>query len=583
MDFPANPIAFLDQLADRIKTWVRHRARLGESLRYMGENVDQVGRGRDFLTHLVHNPNPAHPIPHSPHTDLALLELYDFWREQHGMRPIEPWDGTKLRPWLPSESNPSVPTLLNGDLSVFNSAMYRGRPWGAKNDESSADGLDALGNAIESYFDEIRRFDVWGKPISGGTIRLYRHNDLNNMEVASYSIRFWGFLKWADGLRREFLGDPVPQYPHDNDSDITFMDDFNQDHFPWHDDVFGNGKCPSWQGQHGLRMHYKYPRGSQGYGLEFLEFHGDLIKAYNVWLQKSGRLPTTTWRTGWHPWQPGIHDTAYILKYAFSGIFEGWHNIWGLGGSNGKALDPELYVRNLLDGELSLFDTAAELGLFLETCNEGFHGVGHVERCDMRDQYLNNYSLRFFHWHTWIDQLYQKVKEQKKPLYNPSIPLDQPVPGLCSRFESPPQNDYPIAGVWTYRSYHNIGDPEVDEKWFEAEMELEEAWNGRLTGQLRSGHPDYVYDLEGRVDSSNVNFTHTPEWWDERLIIILTAKGATAKTQGHVYEYRGHLVANWPRGKNQVRALVGSVLRSRRPDDRSKEGTVGSFICVVKQ
>ena len=158
-----------------------------------------------------------------------------------------------------------------------------------------------LGNAAESYFEEIRRFDVWStpnhwNPAAGGghhgghhaghgsdvgPMRLYRHNDFNNIEVAPYSIRFWGFLKWIDRLRRRLLKEPDPAFIHDAESDISFMDRFNLDHFPWHDDVFKNGMCPEWNNQFGLRKHHKYKREQQGFCLEFLEFHSDLMAEYN--------------------------------------------------------------------------------------------------------------------------------------------------------------------------------------------------------------------------------------------------------------------------------------------------------------
>lgn len=62
----------------------------------------------------------------------------------------------------------------------------------------------------------------------------------------------------------------------------------------------------------------------------------------------------------------------------------------------------------------------------------------------------------------------------------------------------------------------------------------------------------------------------------------MTAKGATTVTDGHVYEYRGHLVADWPNGKERVPAFVGSVVRTKRPDDPTKEGKVGSFVAVLQ-
>jgi len=575
--FSANPIEFLDGIIERHKKWLRERQVESEALRYMGENVDQYGRGKDFLKHCVHNHEPEAPDPNDPNTDLSLLQLYEYWRDLHGMRAIEAWDGTRLRPWLPPESNPQVPHLLQGDLTEFATAMYRGRPWGG---EDQADTLDALGNAIESYFHHVRLFAVWGQPKTGGTIRLYRHTELVNLEVAPYSIRFWGFMRWADGLRRKMLGEPIEQHEHDEDSDITFMDKFNQNHFPWHDDVFANGKCPTWHDQYGLQKNHKYPRGTQGYALEFLEFHGDLLRAYNQWLEKMGRLPTSKWRSGNLPWEPGTHNTAYILKHAFSPTDP--DNPWGLGGTNGEPMGVEQYASALLDDQLVFFESSAELGHYFEICFPYFHGTGHVERCDIRDQYLNNYSVRFFHWHQWIDDRYRKMAELRKPLYDPSLGLDGELAGLCEKFPKTPEIELPLTGTWTYRSYHNQPNPDEEERWIEAELELTQQADGSLEGVMRPTQPGYEYAMSGFVDTRNVRYETTPDWWDERMIIVLVGKGATSDTRGHEYEYRGQMVVDWPNAEAQVDALVGSVVRAKRPDDPTQEGNVGSFIAVRK-
>ena len=101
MEFPRNPIQFLDNLIDRHKDWLRERNVASETLVYMGENVDQAGRGLDFIRHYVFNDQAQQSDPLAADTDLAMLQLYEYWRERNNMRPIEAWDGTKLRPWLP--------------------------------------------------------------------------------------------------------------------------------------------------------------------------------------------------------------------------------------------------------------------------------------------------------------------------------------------------------------------------------------------------------------------------------------------------------------------------------------------------
>ena len=122
MRFPADPVEFLDLMAFEHRQRLKRRPKVGESLRYMGEVADQIGRGEEFFRIYVHNPSPKFPDPESPETDLSLLELYDHWRAKFKLRPIEPWDGTALRPWLAPNCNPQVPAVLAGDLSVFETA-----------------------------------------------------------------------------------------------------------------------------------------------------------------------------------------------------------------------------------------------------------------------------------------------------------------------------------------------------------------------------------------------------------------------------------------------------------------------------
>ena len=583
MEFPRNPIKFLDSIVSRQKEWLAVRPSVGESLRYMGENIDQQGRGSEFLQHYVYNDAARHPNPDDPDTDLALLQLYEHWRALHQFRPIESWDGTRLRPWLPSEANPGVPQVLQGDLQHFNHAYYRGRPWSSP--------LDALGNAIEAYLDEIRRHHVWSRPSSGGTLRLYRFNDLNNIEVAPYSIRFWGFLRFADDLRRVYLRESLPAYAHDELSDITFMDNFNQNHFPWHDDVAEAGECPSWYRQYGLRKHYKYERRTQGYAVEFLEFHSDLLSAYNEWLQQMTMPSTSEWREDGLPFSVGVHDSSYILKYAFSGI-EDFKNPWGRGGTGGKAVDPKSWAGALFDSELARFDTAAELGHYMEFLTVqgiGLHGAGHVERCDIRDQYLNNYSLRFFHWHQWIDDYYQRIKALGRPHFKDGTMLEDKMEDIADTTpEVEPPFESPLSGTWTYRSYVLESDVTKDTKWFVAELTLDQEQTGKLSGTLvgygADGELDgrYSYAVSGEIDQRNVSYRQSPEWWDDRAIIVLRAVGKTGATKGHVYGYRGWLQPLWPDGKRQADAFVGTLCRLKRPDDPTLEGKTGSFIAVKR-
>ena len=563
MEFPADPLDFMDLMVDEHKRRWRSRRFAGEALKYMREAVDVQGLGEEFIRLYVHNPNAVAPDPNDSATDLAMLQLYEHWRLTHAYRPIEPWDGTKLRPWLPPESNPTVPGVLGGDLSDLADAFTRfpgedGATWKR---------VDALGNAVESYFREIQRHHVWSRTKIGGRLRLYRLNGLNNIETAPYSILFWGFLKWVDLLRRRLFDLPVEDYPHDDLSDISFMHTFNQHHFPWHDDVFGNGRCERIDDQLGRRQRHKYGMPTQGYAVEFLQFHTDLLNSYNSWRKRMGVPPVK-------PWRPGRNHSAYILREAF-----GWH--YDRSGTNGQPLDPNVYAPELMDPELSAFNTAAELGSYLERVGVGYHGIGHIENCDIRDVYTNNYSIRFFAWHAWIDELFATIKRQGKPLYDNQLPLDEPIPSFLSRFPSVPAPKGILNGNWTYRSYHNDPDPSADVRWFVASMNLQQSGD-RIVGELDSGNPDYRYEISGRLDGSHVVYDTTPDWWEERESIVMKAVGNTAATRGHEYQYVGNVHPAWPEGKDQVLAFAGSMSRVRRPDDPSLEGKVGSFTSILQ-
>jgi hypothetical protein len=139
-----------------------------------------------------------------------------------------------------------------------------------------------------------------------------------------------------------------------------------------------------------------------------------------------------------------------------------------------------------------------------------------------------------------------------------------------------------FTGTWTYRSFNNDPDPNNDAAWFVAEMELEHLQSGELHGKLKGGDPKYVYELTGYVDENCTTEKTPSSWWDQRLIIVLKANGATPETNGHEYEYRGYYPEFWPNGKDQVPTFVGSVIRAKRPDDTSLEGKVGSFIAIKK-
>lgn len=126
-------------------------------------------------------------------------------------------------------------------------------------------------------------------------------------------------------------------------------------------------------------------------------------------------------------------------------------------------------------------------------------------------------------------------------------------------------------GTWRYRSFLNVTTPakKLDDILFwEAEMSLQDAGNGRVTGTIGDasdkltvrgsgtfGFPNYV-----RFEANGIDGTSSAGW---------------------KYNYAGFFVPDWPDGVDQQDAIVGSVIRSvPHSNGRAKAGYVASFIAV---
>jgi hypothetical protein len=137
-----------------------------------------------------------------------------------------------------------------------------------------------------------------------------------------------------------------------------------------------------------------------------------------------------------------------------------------------------------------------------------------------------------------------------------------------------------LNGKWTYRSYHNNPDPSEDDRWGIYELSLEQNGYGILQGKLDSGDPDEVYMIEGNIDN---NRSEDYDNHDKCFNIKMSATGSTKQTEGHIYKYQGQLIPRWPEGKNQVTAIIGTVIRTKYPNNPSQEGIVGCFVATKHQ
>jgi hypothetical protein len=154
-----------------------------------------------------------------------------------------------------------------------------------------------------------------------------------------------------------------------------------------------------------------------------------------------------------------------------------------------------------------------------------------------------------------------------------------------------------LAGTWVYRSFRNLPEvlPRIDpnqptkpelEKWNsylfgQGEMELQPGHSGSFSGTFIMG-PGLEMDLSGCMTREN-----------ERVTLVWNAVGRMGRaSQGWIYEYRGELVPNWPNGRRQTDAIVGSVVRTVAHDDLAAlattdrvapAGSVVSFLMVRKR
>jgi len=339
--------------------------------------------GNEFLDHYVGD------VAHSD----GLLWMYEAWRAEHGYTRIRPWNGTealgwtgpaeipspgRVLPWLtptaPPAPEPAGPSLADSFLADGTSTASLQTHFGVGN-------TNALGGAILTHWNSVRTF--------GGDI------EINVEGTAPYSIRFWGFMKWASTLRNRLLGIPVFPIPivWDADgvplSDIEYMDTANRWHTIWHggappcgqvtsdatNNPFAPGQSPF--GQFCSRF---------GLAGEFLKFHRDLLDTYDQWRRRAGMPPVHRWRPS------GLHFHEDTI--------------------NGHAVpetdlsdDPGTEYQQIKD-RVQHYNTLQDLADF----EEGeLHGAGHgaPESDDIADINTNNYSPRFWGWHRWMDYLWE--------------------------------------------------------------------------------------------------------------------------------------------------------------------------------
>ena len=134
-------------------------------------------------------------------------------------------------------------------------------------------------------------------------------------------------------------------------------------------------------------------------------------------------------------------------------------------------------------------------------------------------------------------------------------------------------SDNPFVGTWAYRSFLN--DADVNKAFNDLEfgrgtIVIEEAPMQSLKGTI--GGPTWSLTLKGARAYGNPMHA--------RFQGVGQVKG-----EQWIYDYEGYLVPDWPKGVDQIAAIVGSVIRTiphsgDQPGTVNPAGVVASFYAV---
>ena len=127
--------------------------------------------------------------------------------------------------------------------------------------------------------------------------------------------------------------------------------------------------------------------------------------------------------------------------------------------------------------------------------------------------------------------------------------------------------DVSLAGTWAYRSYQNTQDqPAFGAGIFTFTMPSPD----KVQGTLDMGN-DLVLDLDGTVTAAT---------GEAPLTVHIIGNGRpNTGTDGWEYDYHGVLGYMWPNGVDQIRSLVGTIVRAKPHNGRSA-GVTASFIAA---
>jgi hypothetical protein len=359
--------------------------------------------GTDWISHYVDTTSPN-----------SLLSAFEGWLAANNWPPLVPWDGTNFSPFDPQDN-------LNGAQGVPLAT-------GLDGSFTSIATLDDLGKALAQQYRNLRDQFAFGAP-EGGVI---------NENKLPYDFRFWSFLKWAAILVQRFNGLTVvpPGIMYDRDGTILsampFLNVVNEVHWRWHDNSGPHGlnlnggsptgttNTPGYNSTVGQRVTAIDPNNNSTIGEEFFRFHRDHVYMLDTWLGRLGQPPITTinMAVGWpQPGQASKNPSAWTEPTSSPFI-----NAEG-GDTNGQLRTQETSLN--------------QMGFDVMTV----HAAGHNNNTDIIDALNNNYSPRFFAWHTWVDSQwwwrephfahYNATTRQRERTFKPAlIPSNSDWPGL---------------------------------------------------------------------------------------------------------------------------------------------------------
>lgn len=357
--------------------------------------VDTLALGHE--TWLGGNPNPSgdewfdHYVGDPIHPD-GLLRRYEAWRVEHGYTRVRPWNGTEAlnRPATPDIPSPGrvLPWLSAASAGPSFADGFLAEGMSTADLQAHFTNTNNLGAAIRTHWNAVKAFNPGG--------------EIDDDAYAIYSIRFWGFMKWASVLKNRFQGIPVFAIPIEYDadgvplSDIEYMDTANYWHRIWH---LG---APCGGNTQGLDSPFGQFCGRMATPGEFLRFHRDALDIYDRWRQRNGMPVVASWKpAGVHfdHGGPDVSDDPTTQETEIAAYGMRFNTLEGMAQHQ--------------EGEL--------------------HGSGHSSTAspEIADINTNNYSPRFFAWHGWMDYLWEK-RQPRFTSFRPVASDSTDYPGILT-------------------------------------------------------------------------------------------------------------------------------------------------------